>query len=279
MKKTAKFMLLIIASICYTGLSAQTLIFSEDFETSPVTSIINNDDSALGEGEPPCGYATRGNASDYNSTNVDMNVAENSGYYAGVNPEYPCGGFYDATFKTASPLDFTDMDSLRFSFHYYKTSTLNWGGVILKVKFHNGTDSIVIDAGMTVQDSWTMYDTVLPASMLNEPSVDLSFTLGGGEAVAVDDIQVQGWVFSDNPGKQFDQNISFYPNPAKDKITIQTGYDANFCLMNALGKQVKKQTLTRGENTVNLNQIPAGIYYIRVWEHPDDIKTHKLLVR
>lgn len=279
MERIIQHITLILMLIGFSGLSAQTVIFSENFEDSPVTSIINNDDSALGEGESPCGYATRGNASDFNSTSVDMNAAENGGYYLGVNPESPCGGFYSATVKAASPLDFTDMDSLRISFRYFKTSTVSLGPVELNIGFDNGSEAFTVSSGLTVQDEWTVCDTVLPLIMVNESSVDLSIELGGGEAVAVDDIQVQGWEFSDNPGKQFDQNISFYPNPAKTHITINTKQNAKFCLMNALGKQVLEQTLTNGENTVDLNQLPAGIYYIRVWEDPNDIKTHKLLVR
>ncbi len=282
LKKATKLLLTIMAALCFTGLYAQTVIFSEDFETSPVTSIINNDDSALGEGESPCGYATRGNASDYNSSNVDMNAAENGGYYLGVNPESPCGGFYDAIVKTSSPLDFTDMDSLRFSFRYYKTSTMNtlgWGDVVLSFEFNNGSETFSIYDGMLVQDTWTIYDTVLPASMLDEPSVDLLFSLGGGEAVAIDDIEIRGWDLSKINTNKTDSNISFFPNPAKDHVTIHASHDAEFSLMNALGKQVLEQKLSKGENTVSLNQLPAGIYYIRVWERPGDIKTHKLLIR
>ncbi|MEA3448356.1 MAG: T9SS type A sorting domain-containing protein [Bacteroidota bacterium] len=87
------------------------------------------------------------------------------------------------------------------------------------------------------------------------------------------------WEFSGMAAQNKDFNIRCFPNPATDHITIHTSHNAKCSLMNALGKQVKEQTLTKGENTVNLNQLPAGIYYIRVWEHPGDIKTHKLLVR
>lgn len=60
-----------------------------------------------------------------------------------------------------------------------------------------------------------------------------------------------------------------YPNPATDKLTLEfpfTEGDANISIVNALGQTVltQKATDTEGELELNIQSLPAGLYFIAV---------------
>jgi hypothetical protein len=278
MLKMAKALNILILLTLSTGLvHAQVSLFSEDFETSPVTSLLNSGESELGEGPSPCGYATRGNASDFNSASVDMMSAGNASYYLGVNPESPCGGYYDAS--VSGSLDFSYMDSIRISFSYYKTSTLGWGGSILSLEFNDGSTSFTLSESLSVEDSWTSFDTVVTADLYGSNPVDFTITMGGGEAVAVDDIQIDGWEYSGYENVYATSVVTLYPNPAKDMLNIKVPESGSMQIMNAIGKSVLDSPVSPGKNRIDISKLHTGIYYIMVKQAGAKRYTRKLLVQ
>lgn len=62
--------------------------------------------------------------------------------------------------------------------------------------------------------------------------------------------------------------LSVYPNPTDGQLTVGYGADeekaAVVRIYNVLGITVKQQTLYPGKNTVNLTQLPPGVYTIQV---------------
>ena len=46
-------------------------------------------------------------------------------------------------------------------------------------------------------------------------------------------------------------------------IRVQQGTWTEVSLMNAIGQVVTKMPLTAGENVLNVQQLPAGIYYLQ----------------
>jgi hypothetical protein len=59
--------------------------------------------------------------------------------------------------------------------------------------------------------------------------------------------------------------FNVYPNPANDFINIETNnnYDSNFkiSIYNSLGIKVIE---TSNENTINIEDLPSGMYFINV---------------
>ncbi len=277
MHKAAQAILVCIVLFASSSLLySQNSLFSEDFETSPVTSLLNSGESELGEGPSPCGYATRGNASDYNSANVDMMSAENTSYYLGVNPESPCGGYFDAT--VSGSLDFSYMDSIRISFRYYKTSTLGWGGSILSLNLNDGSTSFTLSESLSAEDSWTTFDTVIPEGLHGANPVDFTITLGGGEAVAIDDIEITGWEMTESNVSPYDNTISLYPNPARNMLNIELNKSGRVKIMNALGKSVLEKPVAEGKNSLDITKLPSGMYYVIIEQAGAGSFTRKLLV-
>jgi hypothetical protein len=88
-----KMFTLISLATCLQLTNAQTVLFSENFEISPVTSIINSFGGNVPDGPSPCGQASRGTTTDFNSGSVNFQNTQNNTYFVAVNPQTPCGGF------------------------------------------------------------------------------------------------------------------------------------------------------------------------------------------
>ncbi len=178
----------IIMVIWHISLSAQTILFQEDFEITPITSIANTFGDTVITGPSPCGQASRGDTSDLNSTQVNY-TGDNLSYFLGVNPEL-CGGFYNATLESDS-IDFTGYDYLTFACKYFKSDTIHWGQVMLQFVFDNGTTTDTIKDVFTTKESWDNIEVRLSDSMISE-NVFMTIQMGGGEAIGIDDITVSG---------------------------------------------------------------------------------------
>ena len=59
-------------------------------------------------------------------------------------------------------------------------------------------------------------------------------------------------------------NVSIYPNPANDELTIRTdnGTYSTATITNLLGQEVISQATPSSQTRVNISQLPTGMYYI-----------------
>lgn len=79
-----------------------------------------------------------------------------------------------------------------------------------------------------------------------------------------------------------DKKISIYPNPATDVINISSAdlnlTKGNMSIYNALGAKVNDVILTpSGMNTVSVNNLPAGVYYVRFQATTGEVSTRSFL--
>ena len=73
---------------------------------------------------------------------------------------------------------------------------------------------------------------------------------------------------------------SVYPNPTSDNITLHISGEATHAtLYNVMGMQVADQTVTVGANTVNMSQLPAGVYFLRIFNGNETTATLKVVRR
>lgn len=61
---------------------------------------------------------------------------------------------------------------------------------------------------------------------------------------------------------QDNDNFRFFPNPAREQITVQTTGKAIFTLTNAQGKLISTQTIN-GTGILRVAYLPAGVYYLK----------------
>jgi hypothetical protein len=80
-----------------------------------------------------------------------------------------------------------------------------------------------------------------------------SFTLEGDTRLVA--------VFSTTGVGETEQSVSVYPNPAREKITIEGAEVAEVQVYNAFGQLVKT---VQNTNEVNLEGLPQGVYLLRV---------------
>jgi hypothetical protein len=68
--------------------------------------------------------------------------------------------------------------------------------------------------------------------------------------------------------------IHIYPNPANTVVNISynRANPTKACIYNLLGTQIKEATLIQGLNTIDIQDIPAGVYFIRI-----DAEAYKLI--
>ncbi|MEW4923622.1 T9SS type A sorting domain-containing protein [Algibacter sp. 2305UL17-15] len=59
-------------------------------------------------------------------------------------------------------------------------------------------------------------------------------------------------------------NISLYPNPVHDELTISAQINGRFNILNVNGQILKQGVLMHGNNTINMSQLEAGLYFLNI---------------
>lgn len=78
-------------------------------------------------------------------------------------------------------------------------------------------------------------------------------------------VEIEGTVGVNNTPAE--QQLKVYPNPAKDQVTIALGTDktnASVALINLSGQKVMERQTADNELTLNVAQIPSGVYVIAI---------------
>ncbi len=97
---------------------------------------------------------------------------------------------------------------------------------------------------------------VVVKSTSNTSIIDTFTMIGRGWATGLNDIKKTA-------------DVTFYPNPAKEVITIkqQSNKATEVTIYNVLGSKVKTVVIGSGENTVNISDLQKGMYFIRYTEN------------
>lgn len=87
---------------------------------------------------------------------------------------------------------------------------------------------------------------------------------GCGRAAVVATYDANGPIDTHVETELSENNLNIYPNPVKETLNIDIEGNATVEFINALGKIVKTTSLVNGSNTINVSDLNAGIYAIRV---------------
>ncbi len=66
---------------------------------------------------------------------------------------------------------------------------------------------------------------------------------------------------------QVDTGFTFYPNPANDKITIETSPSpviSQLSIMNLDGQEVLTRQINQTKTQIDISSLPSGVYFVRV---------------
>lgn len=108
-----------------------------------------------------------------------------------------------------------------------------------------------------------------------------AYRIKEGSNQLLDQYNQAGSILASNQPKG--QGISFYPNPAKQTVTIQRNarrmdQTITYQLMNLNGQIQKVGTLAAGQHTIDLNEVADGLYML-LMEIGHERAIHKLMVK
>ena len=73
-------------------------------------------------------------------------------------------------------------------------------------------------------------------------------------------------------------SVSVYPNPTADNVTLTIDGDATtVAVYNMMGACVSTQSVSYGANTVNMSNLPAGVYFLRITNGNEAVGTVKVV--
>ena len=74
-------------------------------------------------------------------------------------------------------------------------------------------------------------------------------------------------------------HFSIYPNPAREQITIFGENLSAFGIYNSVGQQLGQYDMEGNSRTISVNQLPAGIYFIKVQTFNGGNASRKIIIR
>lgn len=147
--------------------------------------------------------------------------------------------------------------------------------VRLKVEDHtNNTITCETEAVTSLANAWEtlVFDFNTPvsgtaalnlANTYDMASIFFDFgTNGSGAVYYWDDVEFGGLIGIESPENL---NVSLYPNPAADVITISgLEKESTVRVYSAIGALVLEQTLTANSNSLDVSSLPNGVYVVAV---------------
>ncbi len=261
------------------GLNAQNILFQEDFETAPVTSVVNSFGDSLPTGPSSCVHASRGTTADLNSTNVDFLNAQNASFFLGLNPEQ-CGGFNEAELYSDT-MDWSASDSIVFKCKYFISTTLNWGAHVCRIIFNDGVDIDTISAEFTTTASWDSITVGIPTTLAS-PDVVMTIEIGGGEGVALDDIKIINYPTATIDEISDKESFKVFPNPVSDKLYIEALEEDivhEIILMDISGRCIIRETdINVSEKALDLSSLKAGMYILNLSAFDGRTYSYKIII-
>ncbi|MGC9330476.1 MAG: choice-of-anchor J domain-containing protein [Bacteroidales bacterium] len=128
--------------------------------------------------------------------------------------------------------------------------------------------------------------TQLADTLWTEINYDLSSYVGDQVYIAVRCVSDDAFIFmvddividvGVNVSDAEVEEISIYPNPANNVVTVANAENADISIVNMLGQKVVSQTATSSRETVNISDLSNGTYIIRI-EDGNEVITQKLNV-
>jgi hypothetical protein len=71
-----------------------------------------------------------------------------------------------------------------------------------------------------------------------------------------------------------------YPNPAKEMLFVDLSWDKANCSINDMtGRELKQVSLNNGKNSINVANLPPGIYFIVLKGRQNEVFTQKIIIQ
>ncbi len=280
---------------------------SYSFTIYPFTNSGSNIDYKT-DGTAPTADATTSNISVINSETFDMDLGSWTGYnvtgdqmwewadfgnppgcakasgYDGspienedwlISPELDLEGYTNITLGFDHARNFASNDGLfvMISTDYDGSSdpnTATWENLTASFTFPDQGSWTFIDAGIKDISSFAS-DATYIAFVYNSTTSDAS-------TWEVDNIEVLG-VLGTGISSNIESIVSVYPNPASDVLNIELEENSSVRLISLTGKVVMVSELVTGKNTLDVQQLPKGMYIVETKTKSGIISARKVSVK
>lgn len=167
---------------------------------------------------------------------------------------------------------------------------LDSGGNFISTWQFGGTGTLgsshVVGKGLVIDKAQTIYATGSFSGNYEvdfDPSPINSFTLAPlGASVFVQKFQ-QGVITKNNDESLIFSNFSIYPNPTSSIINFELKMinegPTTITITNALGQVVLTESVSIQHSTFNIQNFPAGMYFVNVTDSKANQSTKKLIVQ
>ena len=294
----------IITSLC----CAQTNIY-DDFDSYKAGEFLGTESNGLwttwanAVGSPEDAYVT-----DQFSFSPDNSIQLTSGGVTDV--VLPLGDEYSGSWTLSFMMYVEEGYGAYFNLlHYFSAAASNWA---VQVYFNaSGDGSLVVGSGASL-DPGTAF--VYPTGSWFEVRVNIDVD-GDVAEMYFDDTPIYSWTWSEGstdvsntiaalnlypngqdmePDSYFVDNVSFheyglalteskqtinvYPNPTKNKFSINAEQNSMIEIFNALGESVKSLSAKNSPSVVNCSNWKKGLYFIKIINESGKEKSSKLII-
>jgi hypothetical protein len=260
-------------------LTGQTIFFEQNFEENADHFYAGyTGTNPISDGSPQCGFVSRGTTADMNSPSIDFNSSENPGSFIGMNPESPCGGFYQARIRSFE-FSTIDADTLFFLCKYFISSGLNWGPAFIDIEVSLGTSTYLVNNEIfDVTNSWTQMVIGIPSTVIGD-STKFTIDMGGGEGVGIDDIRI-----TDTPdlitsnSSETNNSIEVFPTVTSGILEISNlPTKANSIRIYNIQGTVIKEIENTQSNLLDITDLSKGTYLVQFEQDGVILSSHRVI--
>lgn len=162
--------------------------------------------------------------------------------------------------------------------------TINATGTFTKYVLYTVTQNGVTDTAIYVTSTYdTQCGSEIPTgtvSIIGVNTLAAAYSAGYGSERLASRYYIIPRTFEN--GSSIAENeaamVSVYPNPFEESVMVEAGETAtNVAVYNVFGKMVANQAVSAGLNTIQLNNLAAGVYVLRVFSDNQVVGTAKII--
>ena len=111
----------------------------------------------------------------------------------------------------------------------------------------------------------------------------LVYTTSTGSGSVIQGVQQSIELFTLSNPELTTVNLSavIYPNPTSDYVMLKISdtalYNLSYHLVDINGKAISNGSLTNGDTQINMQQLPVGMYILKVSQNNQELKTFKII--
>ena len=206
-----------------------------------------------------CWTGIQGSSSPTNALGIISDTSHVTGSLSWLFSSYNTCDIYDQYLISPElPVGTTDLNV-----EFFYMDIAEQGGEVFKVGYSSTTNDIAEftwgDEITTLDNQdWYTYSGTVPAGT---KFVGIYYYTDYGYYLVIDDITIQA---STSIKSNVNSNISVFPNPANNVITVTNAENSNIVVLNMVGEVVASIENASANQTIDISNLASGSYFVRV---------------